>query len=185
MKTLYLSSLFFILAFTASPAPAQAPDPAIDLRGLMSEEQFQAMGLDRLSDEQLQALGRWFMDNRDEAVESARAQAAAEAEAAAAVAVAAAQAEAAAATEAAQAAAAKPEPEKASDEFSARVQGFVGWNGKTLFKLDNGQVWRQRMPGTFNYYDDENQVTFDKNMMGGWKMEHVASGRSVLVEQVR
>ena len=37
------------------------------------------------------------------------------------------------------------EKTKQSDSaFEARLTGdFTGWTGKTIFKLDNGQVWRQ------------------------------------------
>lgn len=185
-----MMSVLIAFAIVVGQATAQAPDPAIDLRSLMSEDEFRAMGLENLTDEQLQQLGRWFRDHRGQAVESARAQAAAEAEAAAAARVAAAEAEAAAATAAAETAAAESaaraeKPEKASEAFTARVLGFVGWNGKTVFKLSNGQVWQQRMPGRFRYYEDANEVVFDKNVIGGWKMEHVESGRTVLVEQIR
>ncbi|WP_150865770.1 hypothetical protein [Marinihelvus fidelis] len=139
----------------------------------MSAEEFNEAGLDKLSDEELARLGAWFRDNRDKAVTQTRAEVKAEVKA---------EVEA----EVAAAAAAQPaaKPEKPPEEFTARARGFAGWAGKTVFALDNGQVWRQRMPGKFNYSGSANEVKFDKNFMGGWVMEHVESGRTVLVELI-
>jgi len=49
--------------------------------------------------------------------------------------------------------------EKMDAEIVAKVvPAFVGWSGKTVFKLDNGQVWVQRMPGTFRYNGPDSTV---------------------------
>ena len=83
----------------------------------------------------------------------------------------------------------KRESEKAKQSdsaFEARLSGdFTGWTGKTIFKLDNGQVWRQRSSANYRHRGSDRRVTFKKNWMGGWEMTVVSSGKTVLVRQVQ
>ena len=70
--------------------------------------------------------------------------------------------------------------------FDAMLIGdFTGWRGKTVFRLDNGQVWRQRSSSQYRHRDDDYRVKFDKNWMGGWEMTVISSGKSVLVSKVK
>jgi hypothetical protein len=79
------------------------------------------------------------------------------------------------------------EKTKQSDSaFEARLTGdFTGWTGKTIFKLDNGQVWRQRSSANYRHRGNDRRVTFKKNWMGGWEMTVVSSGKTVLVRKVQ
>ena len=79
------------------------------------------------------------------------------------------------------------EKTKQSDSaFEARLTGdFTGWTGKTIFKLDNGQVWRQRSSANYRHRGSDRRVTFKKNWMGGWEMTVVSSGKTVLVRKVQ
>ena len=47
---------------------------------------------------------------------------------------------------------------------------FKGWSGKTVFKLENGQVWQQRTGGNYPYRGSNPEVRITKNFMGftGW-----------------
>ena len=70
--------------------------------------------------------------------------------------------------------------------LEARLVGdFKGWTGKTVFRLDNGQVWRQRSASTYRHKGSDMRVRFEQNWMGGWEMEVLSSGKSVLVKKVR
>lgn len=70
--------------------------------------------------------------------------------------------------------------------FAAMLIGdFTGWRGKTVFTLDNGQVWRQRSSSQYRHRGDDYRVKFDKNWMGGWEMTVISSGKSVLVSNVK
>ena len=70
--------------------------------------------------------------------------------------------------------------------FEATLVGdFTGWRGKTVFRLDNGQIWRQRSSSQYRHRGSDQRVKFDKNWMGGWEMTVVSSGKSVLVSKVR
>jgi len=79
------------------------------------------------------------------------------------------------------------EKTKQSDSaFEARLTGdFTGWTGKTIFKLDNGQVWRQRSSANYRHRGSDRRVTFKTNWMGGWEMTVVSSGKTVLVRKVQ
>ncbi len=70
--------------------------------------------------------------------------------------------------------------------LEARLVGdFKGWTGKTVFKLDNGQVWRQRSSANYRHRGSDMRVKFKKNWMGGWEMTVVSSGQTVLVRKVQ
>jgi len=79
------------------------------------------------------------------------------------------------------------EKTKQSDSaFEARLTSdFTGWTGKTIFKLDNGQVWRQRSSANYRHRGSDRRVSFKKNWMGGWEMTVVSSGKTVLVREVQ
>ena len=79
------------------------------------------------------------------------------------------------------------EKTKQSDsDFEARLTSdFTGWTGKTIFKLDNGQVWRQRSSANYRHRGSDTRVEFKKNWMGGWEMTVVSSGKTVLVRKVQ
>ena len=79
------------------------------------------------------------------------------------------------------------EKTKQSDSaFEARLTSdFTGWTGKTIFKLDNGQVWRQRSSANYRHRGSDRRVSFKKNWMGGWEMTVVSSGKTVLVRKVQ
>ena len=83
----------------------------------------------------------------------------------------------------------KGESEKtkqSNSAFEARLTGdFTGWTGKTIFKLDNGEVWRQRSSANYRHRGSDRRVTFKKNWIGGWEMTVVSSGKTVLVRKVQ
>lgn len=70
--------------------------------------------------------------------------------------------------------------------YSATIIGdFSGWQGKTLFRLDNGEIWRQKGTSKYRYQGPDRTVRLTQNWTGGWEMEIVASGKRVLVKKVR
>lgn len=72
------------------------------------------------------------------------------------------------------------------NSFEAHIAGnFTGWSGKTVFRLDNGQIWRQRSASNYRHRGEDQQVTFKKNWMGGWEMTVISSDKTVLVRKVR
>ncbi|HEV2321139.1 MAG TPA: hypothetical protein VGT42_02145 [Gammaproteobacteria bacterium] len=120
-----------------SLAPLAGTDKPFDLRDAMTVNQFRRAGLDGLSAEQMTALNSWLNSSlhAKDAVPSISQTA-----------LAAPAASTAAAFGAAMLAPATPEPK----EVESRISGsFIGWSGKTMFRLENGQVWQQAEPGVF------------------------------------
>ena len=62
---------------------------------------------------------------------------------------------------------------------------FEGWDGRTVFRLDNGQVWRQRQSGRYRHETGrDTEVRIRKNFFGFYVLTVTSSGRSVGVELV-
>lgn len=126
------------------------------IQKLMTEEEFARTGLDRLTPEQVRALDDWLV--RYTAGEAYVVQTTSE------------------------------EVRAAVPEFrlEARiVPPFSGWSGQTLFRLDNGQVWRQRIKGRYMFSGDDTRVVITRNLLGFYNLTLVSTGRSVGVEPVR
>ena len=148
--------LAILFALTvAGLAPALAEDfPGI--RKLMNAEEYEAAGLDKLSEAERKALDAWLLRYTAGEAETLRNT--------------------------------SEEVREAKQEarIEARVRApFEGWSGDTLFYLDNGQVWQQRLDGRFAYNGSEREVVLDKNFFGFWRLTHVATGRRVGVTRVR
>ena len=83
-----------------------------------------------------------------------------------------------------------PEPPVESKEASSGLQAtvvepFRGWSGKTIFYLDNGQVWKQRTSGRHTYSGDDNRVIITKNRMGFYELRLIDADRAVGVQRVK
>lgn len=162
MKTFSLSCLWLVLSLPFTLVWAQDDGSAVpDVESLMSAEDFKASGLDKLTDAERAHFNEWLERYREGAEKGPVVQ--------------------------------KPpsqwteEQKQAEKDFniSAKViPSFRGWSGKTTFRLDNGQTWQQRMPGKFYYSGASTEVTITRNFMGRHVLEHVESGRSVLVKRV-
>ncbi|MEQ8516312.1 MAG: hypothetical protein RIC38_11960, partial [Chromatocurvus sp.] len=141
----------------ASAAGLRAADEGAfpGVEKLMSAEEYRAAGLDKLTAAERAALNRWLIGYTIGEAPVIRDK--------------------------------NPEVKKADREqrISARVTGtFKGWSGDTVFRLDNGQVWQQRLDSRFPYNGDEREVVIDRNFLGFYRMTHVASGRAVGVTRI-
>ena len=156
--------LLLVLSF---PVWAEQARPVEEL---MSAEDFAASGLDKLTPAERAHLSEWIAHYRDGAVKGPPP-------------------------------APKPpsrmtpdekvayeeERERAREmEIVARVlPTFKGWSGRTVFHLDNGQVWQQRQSGSMRYDGDDSTVVISQNVMGKFVLKHSASGRAVGVKRIR
>lgn len=123
---------------------------------MMSAEEFSRTGLDRLTPEQLGALNEWLV--RYTAGDAYVVQTTSE-----------------------EVRAAVP-----AFRIEARIlPPFTGWSGQTLFRLDNGQVWQQRIKGRYSFTGDDTRVVITRNALGFYNLKLASSGRSVGVEPVR
>ena len=65
---------------------------------------------------------------------------------------------------------------------------FTGWEGQTVFRLDNGQVWRQRLPGRYVHQgglESPTDVVITRNFFGFFVLTVPSSGRGTGVERIR
>jgi hypothetical protein len=75
----------------------------------------------------------------------------------------------------------------ARDTIESHIAGtFTGWRGKTIFKLDNGQEWKQAESGMYDAGKFEDPVVRIKPMLlGSWLMYVEGCGCSVRVQRVK
>lgn len=143
------------------------------VEALMSEEEFAAAGLNKLTAGERKALNEWLLryttDDVPELVKEVP-------ELKEAVAL-------------QQAVAPKPEPapEPETDQpiVSNIVGEFKGWTGKTVFKLENGQIWKQRQSGRYLKKLENPEVEISKNLLGFYMMELVETGKRIGVKRLR
>lgn len=122
---------------------------------LMTEEDFRAAGLHKLEPGEIEALNRWLVSYTAGEAQTLRNT--------------------------------SEEVQQAEQDIriEAKIKGdFRGWSGDTLFSLDNGQVWRQRLDGRFAYNGEAREVVIEKNFFGYYRLTHVATGASIGVSRV-
>ena len=149
-------SLIILLILTFTAAASAAEGDFPGIEKLMSPEEFSAAGLDKLSSEERQALDAWLVKFT--------------------------------ATEAPALLQTNEDIQEAqaAHVIAANVkQPFNGWDGNTVFYLDNGQVWRQRLAGKVVYNGEDTAVEIKQNFLGFYKLHHLASGRSVGVTRIK
>ena len=130
-----------------------------DIRKLMTPEEFDAAGLEKLSPQEIEALNRWIVRyTAHEAPEVRRQDVVVKAEAA-----------------------------KVDDAgIKTRIAGaFNGWDGDTVFRLENGQVWKQRLEGRWSYHAESPEVELHKNLMGFWVLKVVEADKAIGVKRLQ
>jgi hypothetical protein len=151
-QTMYRLLPFFLLLGAVFAVTASADD-APDVHTLMTPEEFSAAGLGKLSPEELEALNLWLLHYTvKDAPDLARRNPVIRAEI------------------------------KKSEiaGVKTRIAGeFRGWSGDTLFQLENGQVWRQRLPGRWVTLKNSPEVEIKKNLLGFWVMRVIDGGMSI------
>jgi hypothetical protein len=126
------------------------------VKGLMSKQEYEDAGLDKLTAEERQALDQWLI--RYTAWQAPAIRNSVEE---------------------------VKEVEKAF-ELNAKIkQPFKGWSGTTYFHLDNGQVWQQRISGRYHYSGEDTAITIRKNALGFHVMELEATGKTIGVKRVK
>ena len=157
MKKLLLVSLILLYA-----VPLCAAEGFSTLEEQMSGKEFTAAGLDKLTPQELEALNQWIRSRSLATLEGP----------------------ASAAPAAATAAAAAQEPagdqrgfrsEKEEEDRSpitSRIVGkFSGWDGESVFKLENGMIWEQADNDKFYIREVENPVAIiEPGIFGTWRL---------------
>lgn len=151
-------TVYASLAFGLLLTPIAAAEAPPDVRALMTPDEFNAAGLERLSPSELEALSRWLLGYTARQSTELRQNSKSVAE----------------------------EIRKVEEEgVRTRIVGeFHGWDGDTLFQLENGQVWKQRLPGQWRYRAIAPEVELRKNLMGYWMLRVLDADRAVGVTRV-
>ena len=151
----YASLAVAIAWLLASPAFAESHP---DVRALMTADEFKDAGLERLSPSELEALNRWLAHYSARQVSELRPHSEF----------------------------VKEEARKVEQEgIRTRIAGeFNGWDGHTVFRLENGQVWKQRQPGKWHYEASAPEVELSKNVMGYWMLRVLGADRSIGVTRI-
>lgn len=67
-----------------------------------------------------------------------------------------------------------------------RIAGhFRGWDGKTIFTLDNGEIWRQRVPSRYFVSLENPEVEISRNPLGYYELKVVETDRRVGVTRIK
>lgn len=177
MKTLLrLLLLAVCLPLTGVASAADRPAPPVDVRDMMSARQFQAAGLNKLSAQELAALNAW-LGHQLRTGTAAPAPAAAPA-APAAVAP-------PPASEQTFGAPPAPTPVETSDHITSRIAGnFDGFYSGAIFKLANGQVWKETDSTVFKI-DLDSPVVHIKKSWSGYLMRLDNYGTQVFVRRIK
>jgi len=65
------------------------------------------------------------------------------------------------------------------------VGDFTGWDGKTEFELENGQVWRQAESGRFTYRAVNPMITIKRGFLGSYILTVDDMNTTVRVKRVK
>jgi hypothetical protein len=146
-----------ILLVTATAAGAQTPPPSLEER--MSQAEFHAAGLDKLSPDELAQLNAWLGAHGGATTKYVTASGSP-----------------------------VFYPDSAEREAieTHLVGTFDGWKGHTVFTLDNGQQWQQAESGSFSYNAlKEAKVKIKPMLLGSWLMYVESCGCSVRVNRIK
>src|ERR1035438_7694819 len=113
----FTSRIAFCFLLVLGLAIAQTPaGPVISIENVMSAADFRRTGLQKLNSEELAALNAWLSDYTLRVYNAATGTNAT----------------------------ASPTPGSTSSAIETQLDGdFQGWDGDTIFKLANGQIWQQ------------------------------------------
>ena len=143
-----------VLLFALFAMPSfSADDP--EIQKLMTEEEFSASGLGKLSKAELDVINRWLIRYTAED-----------------------------APEMLTSSPAVKEIEE-SDIESQIDGAFSGWNGPTQFPLKNGQLWETQSTRQYSYSAVDPEVIITRNFIGTYRMRIVETGKAISVRRVR
>ncbi len=130
----------------------------------MTGQEFMEAGLDKLTDAELAALNQWLRAHSVATLENAT----------------------------------RPQSDYRGFENQAlgemddstivsRLMGtFTGWDGDTVFRLENGMVWVQDEKETFRVEPTENpRVTIEQGMFRSWRLQVEGYNTSVRVARIQ
>ncbi len=172
-----MKKAIFILAMCCLAGSALAQEGFSSVEERMTGKEFMETGLSKLTDEELSKLNEWLRAHSvatlDAAVPGRRTS-----PTSGQVAVSTAPVE--------DTRGLQKDAEEYDDIVSRIVGEFSGWDGDTLFKLENGMVWKQAQTDRFFTKTMVNpEVRIKSTMFGAWRMEVEGYNKSVKVERIQ
>lgn len=163
MKKLFLA-LFLSFPFLAGTAAAQQAFSSLEEQ--MTGKEFDAAGLEKLTPEELEALNQWIRSRSLATLDQARTTT-------------------------------LPGDARGFENqaienmprttITSRLAGtFSGWDGETVFELENGMIWEQADNDKFYIRPVENPaVTIEPGAFGTWRLSVEDYGSEVRVERIQ
>jgi len=143
-----LSLILLAFAFSASAAAQQAFS---SLEEQMSGKEFEAAGLNKLTPEELTALNRWIRSHSLATLDEGRTTNKG--------------------TEDNRGSDKKDKQKTPRTTINSRLVGsFTGWDGQTIFKLENGMIWQQADKDKFYVKAVENPLVTIKPRFKSWRL---------------
>ena len=135
----------------------------------MTGKEFSAAGLDKLTDQELSALNAWIRARSLATLNTAPAVAPS------------------AAVDAGDRRGFKDEDGDERTTISSRIVGrFSGWDGQTVFKLENGMIWAQADKDKFYVKEMENPLAIiEPGMFGRWHLTVEGIDSECRVERIQ
>ena len=171
-------SIFILSACVVSTLGLLAADqrPVKDIRAVLSREEFTRSGLNKLSEDELVQLSGslfgWFEEASTDATTGQTGKVTLLQEKAF--------------GEELIPEKQKEKKENEPDSIRLKIPGrFSGWDGKTYFRLDNGQVWKQVDNQTFYVNIKDPEVEISKGMFGTYFLSVVNYGSKCKVKRVK
>lgn len=76
--------------------------------------------------------------------------------------------------------------QRTGEEVRSRYLGeFTGWSGKTLFRLENGQVWKQTDKSRLSWRSSNPEVIISKGAFGSFRLTVEGVNRTVKVKRIK
>lgn len=177
LETARISTLVLVASLVvSSPAPATnepALRPRQDLRELVSGEQFRSMGLHKLDEQELEKLNIWLYGH----VQTERQEAVREV-----------------VPEGDESFGLEDIPSRVMKIFTQQPEhiesrllneNFRGWDGKTVFYLENGQVWKQIDKRRFVFPVEKPEVEIRKGLSGAYYLKLKNKGSQTTVRRIK
>ena len=151
-----MRQLTLACALAGLAAFAVATEKFPGIQTIMSAAEFEEAGLGKLSEQELAALNRWLIRYTANDAVTIRKQV-------------------------------KEVKDESEKDIHTQIDGdFNGWNGETVFRLKNGQVWKQRLRGKWRTKKvSDPKVIISRNILGFYEMEILPQGRKIGVKRLR
>ena len=166
-----MNKILIVLLFLSVTLSVVAAGGFSSLEEQMTGKEFSAAGLDKLSQQELDVLNDWLREHSVATLETK--------------------------TVSAQVAdPAEDQPElKSKDEdkdedrstiTSKLVGTFDGWDGQSVFELENGQIWAQASKAKWNIKEVENPVVvIEPGMFGRWRLHIEGFDKDCRVKRIQ